>query len=128
MARLLVDSHVLLWHVLDDPRLGPEPTAAIEADDAEVLVSVASLWEIAIKAGLGKLEAPDDLPERIEQLGFELLPITPEHAWRVRTLPSHHRDPFDRLLIAQAEVERLPIVTADPEFGAYGVKVVWDAA
>jgi PIN domain nuclease of toxin-antitoxin system len=125
LARLLVDSHVLLWHALDDPRLRPEPTAAIEADDAEVLVSAASLWEIGIKAGLGKLKAPEDLPERVEQLGFGLQPITAEHAWRVRTLPSHHRDPFDRLLIAQAEVERLPIVTADPAFDAYDVKVVW---
>jgi PIN domain nuclease of toxin-antitoxin system len=125
LARLLVDSHVLLWHVLDDPRLKPEPTAAIEAEDAEVLVSVASLWEVAIKTGLGKLEAPEDLPERVQQLGFELLTITPEHAWRVRTLPAHHRDPFDRILIAQAEVERLPIVTADPAFEVYDVKVVW---
>lgn len=126
MARLLVDSHVLLWHVLDDSRLGPAPTAAIEADDAEVSVSVASLWEIAIKSALGKLRAPDDLPERVEQLGFELLPVTPEHAWRVRSLPLHHRDPFDRLLIAQAQLERLPILTADPAFGEYDVSVVWD--
>ena len=123
--RLLVDSHVLLWHVLDDPRLGPGPTAAIEADDAEVLVSTASLWEVAIKVGLGKLDAPDDLPERAEQLGFELLPVSAEHAWRVRGLPPHHRDPFDRLLIAQAQVERLPIVTADPSFADYDVTVVW---
>ena len=123
--RLLVDSHALLWHVLDDPRLTPEPTATIEADDAEVLVSIASLWEIAIKSALGKLEAPDDLPQRVEQLGFELLEITVEHAWAVRHLPHHHRDPFDRLLIAQAQVERLPIVTADPSFADYDVTVVW---
>jgi PIN domain nuclease of toxin-antitoxin system len=123
--RLLVDSHVVLWHVLDDPRLGPTPTAAIEADNAEVLVSIASLWEIAIKRALGKLEAPDDLPQRIEELGFEMLPITAEHAWRVRDLPHHHGDPFDRLLIAQARAEALPIVTADPSFAAYDVTVVW---
>lgn len=126
MARLLVDSHVLLWHVQDDPRLGPGPTAAIEADDAEVMVSVASLWEIAIKAALGKLKAPDDLPERAQQLGFELLGVTSDHAWRVRSLPHHHGDPFDRLLIAQAQLERVPIVTADPAFTEYDVEVIWE--
>ena len=123
--RLLVDSHVLLWHVLDDPRLGPAPTAAIEADDAEVLISIASLWEIAIKSALGKLAAPQDFPEKVEQLGFEWLPVRAEHAWRVRDLPHHHRDPFDRLLIAQALVEGMPILTADPSFALYDAKVVW---
>jgi PIN domain nuclease of toxin-antitoxin system len=126
LARLLVDSHVLLWHVLDDPRLGPGPTAAIEADDAEVLVSMASLWEIAIKAALGKLDAPEDLPERVEELGFELLAIAPNHAWRVRSLPHHHGDPFDRMLVAQAQLERLPIVTADAAFDDYEVAVIWE--
>jgi PIN domain nuclease of toxin-antitoxin system len=124
--RLLIDSQALLWHVLDDLRLGPTPTAAIEATDAEVLVSIASLWEIAIKSGLGKLEAPDDLPERVQQLGFELLPITAAHVWRVRELPLHHRDPFDRLLIAQAQTDSLPIVTADPAFADYEVATIWD--
>jgi PIN domain nuclease of toxin-antitoxin system len=126
LARLLVDSHVLLWHVLDDARLGPAPTAAIEGDDAEVFVSTASLWEIAIKSALGKLKAPDDLPEQIEALGFEPMQVTVEHAWHVRTMPRHHGDPFDRLLIAQAQIERMPIVTADPAFEAYGVDLVWD--
>ena len=126
MARLLVDSHVLLWHVLDDPRLGPRPTALIEADDAEVMVSTASLWEIAIKSALGKLEAPDDLPERVEPMGFELLQVTAEHAWRVRSLPHLHGDPFDRLLIAQAQIERMPIVSVDSVFDSYDVTVVWE--
>jgi PIN domain nuclease of toxin-antitoxin system len=124
--RLIADSHTLLWHVLDDPRLTAAPTARIEADDAEVLVSVASLWEIAIKKALGKLEAPDDLPPRVQQLGFELLPIEVEHAWAVRRLPRHHGDPFDRLLIAQARVERLPILSSDPAFADYDVRVIWD--
>jgi PIN domain nuclease of toxin-antitoxin system len=126
LARLLVDSHVLLWHVLDDSRLGPGPTAAIEADDAEIVVSVASLWEIAIKSALGKLKAPDDLPGRAQELGFELLTVTEDHAWRVRSLPHHHGDPFDRLLIAQAQLERLPIVTADAAFDDYDVTVIWE--
>lgn len=124
--RLIADSHTLVWHVLDDPRLTAAPTARIEAPDAEVLVSIASLWEIAIKKALGKLGAPDDLPARVRELGFELLPIEVEHAWAVRELPHHHRDPFDRLLIAQARVERLPIVTADPAFTRYDVEVIWE--
>lgn len=97
--------------------------ARIEAGAA---VSTASLWEIAIKVAIGKLEAPDDLPQHVEGLGFELLPVTAEHAWRVRDLPRHHGDPFDRLLIAQAQLERLPILTADSAFEAYDVAVVWD--
>ena len=90
----MVDSHVLLWHVLDDPRLTPEPTATIEAADAEVLVSTASLWEIAIKSALGKLDAPDDLPSRVEQLGFELLPVSAEHACRCAPLFLHPAMPI----------------------------------
>lgn len=124
--KLIADSHALLWHALDDARLTAAPTALIEADDAEVLVSIASLWEIAIKKALGKLEAPDDLPARVRELGFELLPITTEHAWAVRDLPHHHGDPFDRLLITQARAERLPILTADPDFAPYDVTVIWD--
>jgi PIN domain nuclease of toxin-antitoxin system len=126
LPRLLADSHVVLWHVLDDPRLGPAPTEMIEAEDSEVFVSTASLWEIAIKAAIGKLDAPDDLPERIPALGFQMLSVEAEHAWRVRALPLHHGDPFDRLLIAQAQVERLAIVSADPAFADYDVPVVWE--
>lgn len=124
--RLLIDSHALLWHLSDDPRLSPKASAAIEAPDAEALVSAASLWEIAIKVGLGKLVAPDDLPERLEPLGFRRLPVTATDAWRVRSLPHHHGDPFDRLLIAQAQAESMPIVTGDPAFGDYDVTVIWD--
>lgn len=124
--RLLVDSHVLLWHLSDDPRLGPKATAAIEAPNAEVLLSAGSLWEIAIKVGLGKLKTPDDLSERIDPLGFQLLNVTADDAWRVRTLPNHHGDPFDRLLVAQAQARSLPIVTGDPAFADYDVTVIWD--
>ena len=124
--RLLVDSDVLLWHLSDDARLGPKATAAIEASTAEVLVSAASLWEIAINVGLGKLNAPEDLPARIEPLGFGLLNVTAEDAWRVRMLAHHHGDPFDRLLIAQAQARALSIVTGDPAFADYEVKLIWD--
>ncbi len=123
---MLVDSHVLLWHVQDDPRLGSKPTAAIEAGDADVLVSTASLWELAIKSALGKLTVPEDLPARVEEMGFEWLPVAAEHAWAVRELPTNHGDPFDRLLIAQARLERLPLVTADSQFADYGVEVIWE--
>jgi PIN domain nuclease of toxin-antitoxin system len=121
---MLLDSHALLWFVAgNQKRIDKALRARIEAD--ATTISTASLWEIAIKAGLGKLDAPDDLPERVEQLGFELLPVTADHAWQVRHLPFHHRDPFDRLLIAQAQVERLPVITADPAFDPYDVTVVW---
>jgi PIN domain nuclease of toxin-antitoxin system len=123
--RLLVDSQALLWFVLgDSSRISAAMRARIEEE--EVLVSIASLWEIAIKSALGKLDTPKDLPERVQELGFELLPISVEHAWRVKELPLHHRDPFDRLLIAQAQAESLPIVTSDPAFTDYDVTVVWD--
>lgn len=120
----LLDSHTLLWFLAgDSKRIGPRLRKRLE-DDATT-VSAASLWEIAIKVGLGKLRAPSELPRRVEELGFQLLPVKPAHAWRTRDLPPHHRDPFDRLLIAQAQVERLPILTADPSFDAYEVTVVW---
>ena len=125
--RLLIDSHALLWHVLDDSRLGPIPTEAIEATDAEVLVSIASLWEIAIKSALGKLNAPDHLPERVQALGFASRRRSrPSTLGCVRELPHHHGDPFDRVLIAQAQTDSLPIVTTDPAFADYDVTVIWD--
>jgi PIN domain nuclease of toxin-antitoxin system len=125
--RQLLDSNALLWFVWGDrKRISPALRARIEADDAEILVSVASIWEIAIKKALGKLEAPDDLPVRIQELGFQLLAIEVEHAWAVRGLPHHHGDPFDRLLIAQAQVERVPVLTADPSFRDYELTVVWE--
>lgn len=125
MSRLLVDTHVLLWWLTDDRNLS-EPAREQIADPAnEPLVSVASLWEIAIKRSLGKLAAPDDLPGRIETEGFSWLALGADHAWEVRRLPMHHHDPFDRLLVAQAMLERVPVVTADERFQAYGVEVRW---
>lgn len=122
---MLLDTHALLWFLAGNSRrVGKELRAAIESGPS--IVSVASLWEIAIKVELGKLDAPDDLPDRIEANGFELLAVSAEHAWSLRNLPSHHRDPFDRLLIAQAQVESLAIVTADPAFGRYGVDTIWN--
>lgn len=125
MRRLLVDTHAVLWWLSDDPGLSATARDALADPANDVLVSTASLWEIAIKRGLGKLSAPDDLPGHIEAGGFGWLAVSAEHAWRVRELGRHHRDPFDRLLVAQALVENMPIVSADPRFRAYGVDGCW---
>ncbi len=122
---MLLDTHALLWYVRGDrERISRPLQQRIESGPS--IASVASLWEIAIKSALGKLEAPDDLPALVESLGFEVLVVTREHAWAVRELPHHHRDPFDRLLIAQAQVERLPILTVDPAFYRYDVGATWE--
>jgi PIN domain nuclease of toxin-antitoxin system len=105
-------------------RVGVEAKRAIEGGDP-VLVSAVVLWEVAIKRQLGKLDAPADLFDQLLGAGVELLPISPRHADRVGTLPLHHRDPFDRLLIAQADCDRLALVTGDREFDRYGVPVIW---
>ena len=125
MNALLVDTRALLWWLADDPGLSAAAREALAEPANDVLVSTASVWEIAIKRALGKVSAPDDLPSHIEAAGFGWLPVTAEHAWQVRDLAPHHRDPFDRLLVAQSLVERMPIVSADPLFSAYGVDVRW---
>ncbi len=125
MSRLLVDTHALLWWLTDDPALSLGARDAIADPVNDPLVSAASVWEIAIKRSLGKLTAPDDLPDRISDGGFGWLPISARHAWLVRDLPTHHRDPFDRLIVAQALIERLPIITSDSHVGEYGVEVRW---
>ena len=125
MSRLLVDTPALLWWLTDDPALSSAAREALANPGDEMLVSTASLWEIAIKRSLGKLTAPDDLPDEIANAGFAWLPVSADHAWRVHDLPPHHRDPFDRLLIAQALIERVPVITADARFGDYGVDVRW---
>jgi PIN domain nuclease of toxin-antitoxin system len=125
VTRLLVDTHALLWWLTDDAALPAGARAAISEPVNEPLVSAATLWEIAIKRSLGKLQAPDDLPGAIADGGFGWLPVAPRHAWRVRGLPFHHRDPFDRILVAQALVEGLPVVSGDARLAAYGVDAWW---
>jgi PIN domain nuclease of toxin-antitoxin system len=123
--RLLLDTHVLLWGFVSPERLPDAVRAAIRSPSDDIIVSVASLWEIAIKTRLGKLHAPVDLPALIDNdPDYDLLPILPEHAWRVRQLPLLHRDPFDQLLIAQALVEDLTIVTHDRAIPAYGASTI----
>lgn len=125
MSRILLDTHALLWWLADDRQLSWPAHDAISDPLNEPLVSIATLWEIAIKCSLRKLEVPDDLPEVIGRQGFAWLPITPDQAWSVRNLQFHHRDPFDRVLIAQALNERLAIVTADAKFEGYAVDLIW---
>jgi PIN domain nuclease of toxin-antitoxin system len=119
-VNLLLDTHVLIWW--DEGRkLTGAARRAIEAADT-VYVSAASAWEVAIKIGLGRLRPTRTVEQAVEESGFLELPITFRHAERVASLPAHHRDPFDRLLIAQAEVEGLTLVTRDPAFGPYAVE------
>lgn len=122
--RLLLDTHVLLWWLADDSQLGDEARAAIADGDTLVAVSAASAWEIAIKQQRGKLDAPDDLVARLEQHRFEPLAVTFAHALRAGALDRLHDDPFDRMLVAQAELEGLTVVTRNPSIARYGVPVL----
>jgi PIN domain nuclease of toxin-antitoxin system len=128
-VKLLLDTHVFLWWIERNTRLSARAGALIADPDCEVFVSIVTIWEIAIKAGLGQLEMPDDLGgflrSELATNDFESLPIAFEHAVAARDLPRHHRDPFDRLLICQSRVEALALVSADPVMAAYGADVVW---
>ena len=125
--RLLIDTHILIWF-LEGAKLLAKPRRRIIAEPQnDIFVSIASLWEIAIKISLGKLILTKPLADVIKQIAVEniqVLSITPEHALQVSVLPFHHRDPFDRIIIAQAQVENLPIMTNDGEFGNYTVKIL----
>ncbi len=109
----------------EQERLSKKAAALIGAPNAQILISAVVIWEVSIKRRLGKLDAPADLLEQLERAGVDLLPITARHADRVGTLPMHHRDPFHRLLVAQADVDGLALVTADGKLSDYGVKLVW---
>lgn len=126
--RVLLDTHAFLWGVADDPRLSLGARRAI-ADATERFLSIASCWEIAIKVSCGKLTLPKPfekfIPEQLELNPFRLLPIDLDDVARAGALPFHHRDPFDRMLAAQALNDELTIVSADPVFRKYGVKRVW---
>ncbi len=125
--RLLLDTHALIWALTLDPRLGPRARAAIEAEAEAVHVSMASIWEIAIKARIGKLDAdPGEVAGAIEASGFLMLPIRVAHLVALHRLPAQegHRDPFDQLLVAQAQEEKLTLVSADARLARYGVTVM----
>lgn len=126
--KLLLDTHALLWSATSPARLVPEARTALEDGTHEVLVSIVTAWELAIKQSLGKLDlarpAEQWLPDVLTRTGFEVAELSLSAALRVRSLAWHHRDPFDRLLIAQALDQGFTIVTRDPMFDAYGVPVL----
>lgn len=126
--RLLLDTHAFLWFVAGDERLSRRARRALEAADNELTLSAASVWEMAIKAALGRLTLPSSVEDYIAEKvadGLVVLPVEWAHAAAVEKLPAHHGDPFDRLLAAQALAEHLPLVTQDRIFAAYGVTVLW---
>ena len=126
---VLVDTHALLWWLFDDKRLSKKARATIADADTTVLVSPASAWEITTKARLGKLEEAGDVPHRVphyvRKAGFTVLPITLEHAAAAGAIDAAHRDPFDRMIAAQAVAEGIAVITIDPAFAHLGATVVW---
>jgi PIN domain nuclease of toxin-antitoxin system len=125
--KVLIDTHVLLWGLRHEEKLSRRVQILLPA--ADVWISVASLWEIITKVQVGKLTLPspvgDYLSAKLKANGVLVLPITFDHVKRVEKLPLHHRDPFDRILIAQSLEEKLPLVTSDPLFAHYPVEVIW---
>jgi PIN domain nuclease of toxin-antitoxin system len=122
--RVLLDTHTLIWWAEDDPRLPEAADLRIRHADLAV-VSIASAWEIAIKASLGRLTLPVAVEDILEIAGFALLPVTLAHTTEVARLPPHHRDPFDRMLVAQARIEGLTLVTGNRRLAAYDVRSFW---
>ncbi len=127
--RYLLDTHAFLWWITDDGRLSRDARELIKDRRNTLYLSAASGWEIAIKARLGRLQLAEDpekvIPEQMSINAIEALPVQIGHALRVYGLPQHHKDPFDRLLVAQSQMEDLPIISADPQLARYDVEVVW---
>ena len=124
MSRFLLDSHVLLGWAEDPAQLSPDSRYAIAEGRHLVYVSAATLWELGIKQVAGKLKLPEDLRSLLKSNRFDLLPISGDHALAAPHLPPHHRDPFDRLLIAQANIERFTLITRDTEIAKYDVPIL----
>lgn len=124
--KLLLDTHTLLWYLTTPEKLPVAAHRAIQAAENEVYASLASAWEIAIKVALGKLDFDvDSLEAALAASGIQLLGIDLQHTARVATLPQHHRDPFDRLLVAQALCESMTLVSRDGELAKYGLRLLW---
>ena len=124
---LLLDTHTLIWWTWGSGRLGPRAYEQVGAAENRTYISSASVWEICIKTSRGRLqlaELPEDWIPKVLATGFLSLPVTFQHAYVVRTLPHHHGDPFDRMLVAQAQCENLTIVTVDPAISAYAIPVL----
>lgn len=124
MRSILMDTCVFLWWISDDHRLGQLAKKIIANPATSVYVSAATPWEIGIKRCLGKLQAPDNIDTIIEESGFKPLSISCFHAKNAAQLPAHHKDPFDRVMIAQAQAEGLEVLTADTQFLQYGIRVI----
>jgi PIN domain nuclease of toxin-antitoxin system len=124
-VKLLLDTHAALWWLADDARIGSEAERQLSDETNRVLLSAAVIWEVAIKRSLGKLRAPSDLAPTLIAAGAQPLAITLDHAAAVESLPWHHRDPFDRLLVAQAQTENAAIVSQDEQLQPYGVPLIW---
>jgi PIN domain nuclease of toxin-antitoxin system len=127
--RALLDTHAFLWFITADARLGLAAKRMIEDARYDLFLSVASIWEIAIKAGMGRLPLPEPIrtfiPQQVADNEITVLPVAVKHALDVAELPPHHRDPFDRLLVAQALAENVPILSADTALDPYGIRRVW---
>jgi PIN domain nuclease of toxin-antitoxin system len=126
---LLLDTHTFLWWILDDPQMSAKALNLIGDSQNNLYWSTASTWEVAIKYALGRLPLPDDpanfLPAELGRNRIESLPIVDAHAFQAGRLPRHHRDPFDRMLVAQAQVESLGLISNDPKMNLYNVNVYW---
>lgn len=123
-VRVLLDTHVLIWWLATPEKLKPAGYEVIVNPRHRIGVSMASIWEMTIKTSIGKLVVPDDLEHQIYRHRFEVLPLTFAHVRRLAMLPWHHCDPFDRMLIAQAQVENVPIITRDQHFSTYDVPLI----
>lgn len=127
--KVLLDTHTFLWWITDDQRLSTKARTIISNGDNELFLSAATGWEIAIKAQLGRIRLTDKpepfIAEQLSLNGIQSLPIHMSHALHVYNLPNHHRDPFDRMIIAQAQLEDLPILTMDSEIKKYGIRIIW---
>ena len=125
--QLLIDTHILIWFLEGNSLLSTKRQKLISASQNKIYVSIASLWELAIKISIGKITLSKSLFQIIQQLdaeNIEILPILPQHVLEVETMPFHHRDPFDRIIIAQAQVESLALMSDDGEFAKYGVNLI----
>lgn len=128
--RVLLDTHVFLWWIVDDPQITEKVRKLITDGDNELFYSAASCWEIAIKAQLGKIDLPKKpdifISDQLATNAVQSMPILASHALHVCNLPDFHKDPFDRMIIAQAQLEGLPLITSDPLMAKYDVKIIWD--
>jgi PIN domain nuclease of toxin-antitoxin system len=123
-VRVLLDTHLVLWTLLDPQLIGGDAAGLLQQAETSPVISVVALWEVSIKRATGKLTVPEDFLPRLRRLGHETLSVMEDHAWRAGALPLHHRDPFDRLLVAQAQVEDIPLVTHDRHLERYDVRII----